>query len=93
MGKCCVPGCKSYQSKTNVHFHSFPEKFKVKNRNYKSFIINDELVTKPINELNSLVEVRRNAWVQTIKKKFTNKSSIKSAKVCSLHFISGLIIY
>ncbi|VEN45408.1 unnamed protein product, partial [Callosobruchus maculatus] len=70
---CCVVNCGSRSNRDNLHFYRIPQVLKHAHRT----------------DLNELSALRRQKWLEAIKRKDFSETKIKNARVCSKHFISG----
>ncbi|KAK4885292.1 hypothetical protein RN001_001563 [Aquatica leii] len=70
---CCVVGCGSRGERDNVKFYAFP---KILNFPHTQHI-------------NALSQVRRQKWINAIKREDLTEAKLKYATVCSKHFING----
>lgn len=72
---CCVVGCGSRGERDNVKFFAFPKVLKFKHKEH----------------LNELSKVRRQKWINAIKREDLTEAKLKYATVCSKHFITGKV--
>ncbi|KAJ8917078.1 hypothetical protein NQ315_012997, partial [Exocentrus adspersus] len=70
---CCVINCGNRGERDNVKFYKIP---KILNFKHKEHI-------------NKLSKVRREKWINAIKREDLVEAKLKYATVCSKHFISG----
>nr|CAI5827399.1 unnamed protein product [Callosobruchus analis] len=70
---CCVVNCGSRSNRDSLHFYHIPQVLKHTHRT----------------DLNELSALRRQKWLEAIKRQDLSETKIKNARVCSKHFISG----
>nr|CAI5819623.1 unnamed protein product [Callosobruchus analis] len=70
---CCVVNCGSRSKRDSLHFYRIPQVLKHTHRT----------------DLNELSALRRQKWLEAIKRQDLSETKIKNARVCSKHFVSG----
>lgn len=73
---CCVVNCSSRSNREKLLFYTIPKPLAFKHKV----------------ELNELSALRRERWLNAIKRTDFTENKIKNARVCSKHFITGGII-
>ncbi|CAH1382091.1 unnamed protein product [Tenebrio molitor] len=69
---CCVVNCASRSNRDNVQFYRIPSILHFKHKV----------------KLNELSALRRQKWINAIRRKDFSEEMVKNARLCSKHFIS-----
>lgn len=70
---CCVVNCGSRGGRDNVHFYRIPA----------------ELHFRHKEELNRLSRLRREKWINVLKRDDLTEKKLKFAVICGKHFVTG----